>query len=210
MPTPDAPLSTYDMRKQLQYVTDMKAHILVAGLALFFCAAIHAAVKPLAIWNGEFPVKNKTLSRNDIKLEFGSDLLPKGQYFQVTRSVACARLTPKDEASMGQSIIANISEISPSDRDSVLFDCFVGTNDQYWLLIDKDGRLSVNTSNEYAKASEVEKVPSETIDFSYPLIWHVRHSRQGEVVWIGGWDASPYQYTLDCGKSKRSNDRLLV
>ncbi len=56
-----------------------------ASLALFaVCTACAAAVKPLAVWNGEFTSGSSSSTRNGVTLNRGSALF-KGQYFKVQK-----------------------------------------------------------------------------------------------------------------------------
>lgn len=138
----------------------MKSHALTAGAAMFFGAVAFAAVKPLAIWNGEFETKVST-TRNDVTLSPGTTLY-KTQYIQVIDSGIAPAITGSGVA---QAIIANISNLAkPTNNERVIFGCYANNQDQYWLLLGTDGKITADKTSTYSSESFTKSTDMAEID----------------------------------------------
>lgn len=145
----------------------MKSVSSLAGiLALCAGTGLFAAVKPLAIWNGEF-ASVTPITRNDVKLGVVGD--PKTQqYYEIASSSTGSKLTPVNGAKMGQAIIANISNIpESSEYDRVLFDCVAKPSnidvEPYWLLLNTEGKIDIRKSS---MSGVTHAASNNAVDFS--------------------------------------------
>lgn len=143
----------------------MKAHVLFAAVSILLCQALLGAVKPLAVWNGEFYSRQES-TRNGVTFIPGSVSF-KGQSFEIKVNDG-AKFKAESGTSMGQAIIANISGIAAnSTSDRVLFGCLKSTGSsseaKYWQILDRNGRI--NAERIYSYGGFATTASKDDIDF---------------------------------------------
>lgn len=148
----------------------MNKQILIALISALLGTALPGAVKPLAIWNGEF-VKGETPNRNGITFAFGGVRF-RGQYLEVTTDALGVKLIAQNSGTMGHAIIANIKNISSSPYNRILFCGMISGTDNYSMMLDSDGSLNTEKYSSFSLQGFTTTPSEEVVDFSDSLRMH--------------------------------------
>ena len=89
----------------------------------------------------------------------------KGQYLRINNTALGGAFKAGPKSNMGQSIIANISNITSATNDRVLFGCFTDDKDKYWLHLDRNGKINAEVTSNYDGQSFSTTASKDNIDF---------------------------------------------
>ena len=129
----------------------------MAFAVALLCTSLFAAVKPLAIWNGEFVRKNATeieVARNGVNLVKNSGINCYTKYF-VIGSTKGMVVSCDSNVSIANAIIANIDLVKvdqPTDY-RVVFDYSIGGVEKYWLQLDSAWNIGAVPPSESISSS---------------------------------------------------------